>query len=103
MVIYDVPPFCNAAGDRARLRGLNLVGLKRRGFTPAQIRTISRAYRMLFLAGERFADAQVRVARELGGSPEVARLLGFLAKSTRGVTKAARRRQSGADEDDEGL
>src|SRR5262249_62088831 len=37
MASQDVPPFCNATGDRARLHGLNLVGLKRRGFSPALV------------------------------------------------------------------
>jgi len=41
MVVHDVPPFCNASGDRARLRGLNLIGLKRRGFDAGRIRAIS--------------------------------------------------------------
>jgi UDP-N-acetylglucosamine acyltransferase len=43
MVSMDVPPFCTVAGDRARLRGLNLVGLRRRGFGPATIRALKRA------------------------------------------------------------
>ncbi len=56
MVTHDVPPFCNASGDRARLRGLNVIGLRRRGFDATRIRTIKRAYRLLF-------DAEVGVRR----------------------------------------
>ena len=40
MVSMDVPPYCNATGDRAELRGLNLEGLKRRGFDPSTISAI---------------------------------------------------------------
>jgi UDP-N-acetylglucosamine acyltransferase len=101
MVIHDVPPFCNASGDRARLRGLNLVGLRRRGMTAEQIGPIKRAYRILFVSGERFDDARARVAAELGGNPEVERMLEFLAASKRGVTKAARAR-GGADDAEDG-
>jgi UDP-N-acetylglucosamine acyltransferase len=99
MVIHDVPPFCNASGDRARLRGINVIGLKRRGFSAEQLRAIKNAYRLLFGSQTHFAEARVRVAAELPSSPEVERLLAFLAASTRGITPAARR---GVDTLDEG-
>jgi UDP-N-acetylglucosamine acyltransferase len=51
MVSSDVPPFCTVAGDRARLFGLNTVGLRRRGFAPETIRALKRAYRLLFHGG----------------------------------------------------
>lgn len=99
MVIHDVPPFCNASGDRARLRGINVIGLKRRGFSAEQLRAIKNAYRLLFGSQTPFAEARARVAAELPSSPEVERLLAFLAASTRGITPAARR---GVDTLDEG-
>jgi UDP-N-acetylglucosamine acyltransferase len=92
MVIRDVPPFCNASGDRARLRGINVIGLKRRGFDAEQVRAIKTAYRLLFASGTPFAEARARVAAELQHhSPEVDRLLAFLAVSSRGITCAIRR------------
>ena len=48
MVSKDVPPFCNATGDRARLRGLNLEELIRRGFTTTAIDALKKAYRIIF-------------------------------------------------------
>ena len=45
MVSKDVPPFCNATGDRAKLHGLNVEGMKRRGFDKAKIDAIHKAYR----------------------------------------------------------
>ncbi len=99
MVIHDVPPFCTASGDRARLRGLNLIGLKRRGFGAERIRAIKQAYRLLFLSERSFAEAQAVVAAELGREPDVARLLAFLAASSRGIAPAARRDEA---EDDSG-
>jgi UDP-N-acetylglucosamine acyltransferase len=100
MVVHDVPPFCNAAGDRARLRGLNLLGLKRRGFGTATVRALKRAYRMLFASELAFAEAQQRVATELGDDPHVARLLVFVAASTRGIAPRARRRGPARDAED---
>jgi UDP-N-acetylglucosamine acyltransferase len=88
MVIHDVPPYCNASGDRARLRGLNLVGLRRRGFDAARVRTVKQAYRSLFLSDQPFAAAQAQVREELGGDADVACLLDFVAASKRGVAPA---------------
>ncbi len=101
MVVHDVPPFCNASGDRARLRGLNLVGLKRRGFDAARVRAIKRAYRILFASQLPFADARARAAAELGGNPDVELMLAFLGDSSRGVTPAARRGAGEASDDGE--
>jgi len=86
MVSMDVPPFCTVAGDRARLHGLNLVGLRRRGFDVPAITALKRAYRLVFHGvGRREAVARTRAA--LGHVPEVGRLLDFLAASRRGVCR----------------
>lgn len=86
MVSQDVPRFCNATGDRARLRGLNTVGLRRRGF-PAEVQlALKRAYRTMFQAGLKVAEAAARV-REQGGGPEVERFVAFIEESERGVCR----------------
>jgi UDP-N-acetylglucosamine acyltransferase len=87
MASLDVPPFCNATGDRARLRGLNLVGLKRRGFGTEQIRALKGAYRILFQSRLRARDAIDRARAELGSVPEVEYLLTFIESSQRGVCR----------------
>jgi len=87
MVSLDVPPYCMVAGDRARLFGLNLVGLKRRGFSEEIIRTIKRAYRLLFHRGGTRDDAVARTRRAFPDSPEVAHLADFVAASERGVCR----------------
>ena len=87
MVSMDAPPFCTVAGDRARLHGLNLLGLRRRGFAPATISAIKRAYRLLFQGGGPRRPA-IEVARQtLGQVPEVRRLVDFLGASRRGVCR----------------
>lgn len=87
MVSLDVPPFCTAAGDRARLFGLNVVGLKRRGFGDEVIRTLKRAYRMLFHGEGARRDALATARAAFGSSPEVLRLVAFVEASERGVCR----------------
>jgi len=87
MVSQDVAPFCNATGDRARLHGLNLVGLRRRGFSTEGIREIRRAYRIVFRSGLKLADAIARARRELTLTGEVEHFLSFIQASERGVCR----------------
>lgn len=87
MVSKDVPPFSTVAGDRARLFGLNVVGLRRRGFPAETIRALRRAYRLLFLGGGSRMDHVAAVRAELGHVPEVERMVAFVAGSRRGVCR----------------
>jgi UDP-N-acetylglucosamine acyltransferase len=87
MVSMDVPPFCTVAGDRARLRGLNLIGLKRRGFDSPTLGALRRAYRLLFQSASARREALTRVRAAFGKVPEVGRLLDFIAASQRGVCR----------------
>jgi UDP-N-acetylglucosamine acyltransferase len=92
MVSQDVPPFCNATGDRATLHGLNQVGLKRRGFTAELVSTLKKAYRLIFRSGLRLVDAVAKARRELPSSPQLEYFLAFLEKSERGICRPARSR-----------
>lgn len=87
MVSKDVPPYCNATGDRARLRGLNLEGLKRRGFTKERIDAIKRAYRILFHSGLKVKEALARVRKQIPDVPEVENMARFVETSRRGVCR----------------
>jgi UDP-N-acetylglucosamine acyltransferase len=87
MVSKDVPPFCNATGDRARLRGLNLEGLKRRGFTTAAIDALKKAYRIIFQSKLKTKDALEKVRREISPTAEIDILLAFIAQSQRGICR----------------
>ena len=100
MVTHDVPPFCNAAGDRARIRGLNVIGLRRRGFDAARIRVIKQAYRLLFDTDLPVAEARARCAEELGTEGDVGRMLSFIAASKRGLCPAGRAGQASDDDGD---
>jgi UDP-N-acetylglucosamine acyltransferase len=87
MVSQDVPPFCTASGDRARLYGLNLIGLKRRGISDESVRALKRAYRALFVEPGTMQDAVRRTRAAFGGVAEVARLVAFVEASERGVCR----------------
>jgi UDP-N-acetylglucosamine acyltransferase len=87
MVSLDVPPYCTAVGDRAHLHGLNLEGLRRRGFNAEQIATIKKAYRLLFAEGLSLKDAVVTLRGAFPSSLEVAHLADFIAASERGICR----------------
>jgi len=87
MVSQDVAPFCNATGDRARLHGLNLIGLKRRGFSTDIVRDIKNAYRLMFRSGLKVVEAVARIRAEVPASREVDHFLTFIEASERGVCR----------------
>lgn len=87
MISRDVPPYCLAAGDRARLNGLNRVGLERAGLSPESRRALHRAYRQLLRAprGRQHLGPHLEHA-----DPHVRRLARFLVDAPRGITPARR-------------
>jgi len=87
MVSQDVPPYCIATGDRAHLLGLNLIGLKRRGFLSEEVAALKKAYRTLFAEGLPLKEALARIREEHPSSPVIAHLVEFIADSQRGVCR----------------
>jgi UDP-N-acetylglucosamine acyltransferase len=85
----DVPPFMRAAGGyRARLYGLNSVGLKRHGFSNDRITTLKRAYERLFRSGHRMAEA-IKIAREeFRDHADVLQVIEFMESSKRGICRS---------------
>ncbi len=82
----DVPPFCLATGYRARLIGLNTVGLTRRGFGEEKLNHLKEAYRILFRKKDGVMATRLKkVEAELGHVPEVGRLVEFIRASERGI------------------
>lgn len=89
MCAQDVPPFTLAQGDRARLFGLNIVGLKRAGMTPGAVAALKAAWRTLFVSGLAIRAAMNKAREEHPDVPEVVELLTFLEGTSRGVCRAA--------------
>jgi UDP-N-acetylglucosamine acyltransferase len=87
MVSKDVPPFCNATGNRARLHGLNLEGLRRRGFDRIKIDALRKAYRIIFNSKLKLKDAVEKVRREVTPFAEIEDLVAFVASSQRGICR----------------
>lgn len=90
IVTQDAPPFCLVQGDRARLAGLNAVGLKRAGFSPGEIADLRRAYRILFLGAGAMEDRLA--AARLGAGAGALTLIAFLENSGRGCISTPRSR-----------
>ncbi|MFH1597266.1 MAG: acyl-ACP--UDP-N-acetylglucosamine O-acyltransferase [Pseudomonadota bacterium] len=80
----DLPPFCNI-DDTHTVKGLNLVGLRRAGFSREQIAPLRQAVRILFGTRMNLKLGLERVEAEVPLTPEVAHLLEFIRSSRRGV------------------
>ena len=87
MVAQDVPPYTIAQGDRAKTMGLNLIGMKRRGFSEETIRGIKKAYRIIFRSGMRLEEALVMVVKELESTAELDHFVNFIKQSQRGIAR----------------
>lgn len=86
-VVKDVPPFVIAAGDRAKLHGLNRVGLKRHGFSDEALAMLKKTYRLIFRIGLTLNEAIARVNAEIDRTEEVDYFLDFIKASQRGLTR----------------
>jgi UDP-N-acetylglucosamine acyltransferase len=86
-VVKDIPPFVIAAGDRARLHGLNRVGLQRHGFDEQAMMQLKKTYRIIFRIGLTLNEAIERVKAEVTQVPEVVEFLEFIRSSERGITR----------------
>jgi len=77
-VVNDVIPYGMVVGDRARLGGLNVIGLKRRGFSREEIHTMRKAYNILFAEDGSFADRLEQVASTFADSAPVQEIVAFV-------------------------
>jgi UDP-N-acetylglucosamine acyltransferase len=77
-VAADIIPFAFAIGQRAVLNGLNVVGMRRRGFSRDDIHRMRRAYQALFLAGGVFRERLAKVDDEFANDPLVGKILAFI-------------------------
>jgi len=77
-VTRDVIPYGSAWGNHARLRGLNLIGLKRKGYGKDQVRRLLAAYRDLFEGEGEFAGRIDSVAGRYADLPEIMEIIAFI-------------------------
>ncbi len=88
-VAQDVPPFMMASGPRASLYGLNIVGLRRHGFSKETIEELKQAYRILFREKLTLKAALKKLQEELPYTDEIARLIEFINANRRGICRPA--------------
>lgn len=86
-IVQDVAPYMIADGNPAELRGVNQVGLERKGFAAANIKTLREAYRLLCRSNLNVAQAVEAMRSSLESSPELDRLIAFIESSKRGLVR----------------
>jgi UDP-N-acetylglucosamine acyltransferase len=77
-VNQSIPPYITVSGEKAKAKGVNSEGLKRRGFTPEQIQQVRRAYRILYRDGLPLAEARKKLEEMAETSQEIRPLVEFL-------------------------
>ncbi len=83
----DIPPFTVASGSRAKLYGLNIIGLRRNGFDESLISELKRAYKILFRSKLTLKKAIEKVKTDLKQSKEMKHLVRFLEQNKRGICR----------------
>ena len=83
----DVPPYVMAVGTPAVPHSVNSEGLKRRGFTPEQIRNIKNAYRVLYRSDMLLKDAVAELQSRVSAQPELKIFVDFIGESTRSLVR----------------
>ena len=86
-IVQDVPPYMIADGNPAEIRGVNQVGLERREFSAADIRSLREAYRLLWRSNLNVKQACEEIAKEIPASEARDHLLAFIAASERGIIR----------------
>ena len=86
-IVQDVPPYMIADGNPAEIRGINQVGLERRGFAAADVRALRECYRFLYRSNLNVKQACGQIAAEIAASEVRDTLLVFIEKSQRGIVR----------------
>ena len=94
VLVQDIPPFVIAAGDKASPHGINVEGLKRRGFSSETISALRQAYKVLYKDGLSFEVAKVEIkkmisthAADTATTEKLTQFHDFIAASTRGIIR----------------
>ena len=86
-IVQDVPPFMIADGNPAEVRGINQVGLERRGFSPEEVRTLKESYRLLCRSNLNVKQAAEAIRDQIPTNPHIEHLLSFIEESKRGIVR----------------
>jgi len=83
----DVPPYLMVSGNPAAPHGLNSEGLKRRGYTPEQLASLRRAYKVLYRSGKTLEEAMSELESMAESAAELSPFVEFLKSQTRGIVR----------------
>ncbi|MGE3260559.1 MAG: acyl-ACP--UDP-N-acetylglucosamine O-acyltransferase [Bacteriovoracia bacterium] len=83
----DVAPYVILVGDPSEVRGLNLVGLRRRGFDGERMKAVQEAYKIYFESGLEREQALVELDKKLSGQPDAQYFIDFIRKSEKGISR----------------
>jgi UDP-N-acetylglucosamine acyltransferase len=86
-VNQSIPPYVTVSGEKARVKGINSEGLRRRGFTTEQINQVRRAYKAIYREGRPLEEAKALLADMATDSPEIQPLAEFLKTAERGIIR----------------
>jgi len=86
-VVQDIPPYLTVSGNRVKPYGLNLIGLKRRGFKEETIKALKKAYRIIFRSSLLLSVALERVKEDVEDLPEVRHFVEFIENAKRGICR----------------
>jgi UDP-N-acetylglucosamine acyltransferase len=87
VLVHDLPPYVMAAGDTAKPFGINVEGLRRRGFSAEAMAAIKRAYKTLYKSGLTLDQAKAQLAEQARTCAEIGVLTEFLQGCTRGIVR----------------
>jgi UDP-N-acetylglucosamine acyltransferase len=86
-IVQDVPPFMIADGNPAKVRGINLIGLERKGFPAERLKTIKEAFRLIYRAKLNTRQALEAIRKDLPQTEEIAQIVQFIETSERGIIR----------------
>lgn len=86
-IVKDIPPYITAGREPVKFEGLNLTGLRRRGFTSEQIQGIETAYSIIYKSGLNVSEALAKIKSEVIITGEIREIISFIESSTRGIIK----------------
>ncbi len=87
IVVQDVPPYCLVQGDRARISGLNVVGLRRSDLSKDRLNDVKAMFKILFNENLTLEDAIARIRAEIPESSQRQNFLSFIENSHRGICR----------------
>jgi len=86
-VNQSIPPYVTVSGEKAKARGVNTEGLRRRGYSPEQVQQVRRAYKVLYRSGLTLEEAQLKLQEMAETSEEIRPLVDFLEKTGKSLIR----------------